>query len=383
MNKVLFVADRLAPRLGMERALTDLLLASAWPFEVELIVLSGPLNGLDESVLCVALNQPPGISGRLRSIPTLSKQLRAAGTESPIVAVGIWSFICCAIASIFFRSNLILWEHTLLPWRLRNEPKVLIAAVLLRILAFKCSLVVAVSEASMRITQRLVWPACKAMVVQNPIIETTGACNESVPTTDSVESDVLDTSTQTTLVGAGTLNRRKNWSLAISAMEHLPENYVLRILGEGPSRSILEKLIIEKGLAHRICLLGYSDNVDSELSSAELLVHPSKAETFGYVLFEAAEHGLPVVALDRPVMNEEIPIVVPGVLAVADTPEAYADAVLLAMKIPSSEIQKSAGYRQELFSTEAILGRWSEVLCKHTHEPRYKTAGHRDPEMGL
>ena len=48
---------------------------------------------------------------------------------------------------------------------------------------------------------------------------------------------------------------------------------------------------------------------------ADILVHTSLGETFGFVYFEAADAALPVVSLDHRVARAFIPALVPGTLS--------------------------------------------------------------------
>jgi glycosyltransferase involved in cell wall biosynthesis len=52
----------------------------------------------------------------------------------------------------------------------------------------------------------------------------------------------------------------------------------------------------------------------AQYRGADILVHPSVGETFGYVYFEAADAGLPVVSLGHRVAHDFIPTLVPGLL---------------------------------------------------------------------
>jgi glycosyltransferase involved in cell wall biosynthesis len=73
---------------------------------------------------------------------------------------------------------------------------------------------------------------------------------------------------------------------------------VLKIGGDGPERSRLEHLARTLGVYNRVDFLGSLTRagVVREISSADVLVHPSSYETFGVVLIEALALGKPVVA---------------------------------------------------------------------------------------
>lgn len=70
----------------------------------------------------------------------------------------------------------------------------------------------------------------------------------------------------------------------------------LRIVGEGPERPALEKLIVQLGLQRVIDLSGASDAILLELGGFDLFVLSSKAEGIPMTVLEACACELPVVA---------------------------------------------------------------------------------------
>jgi glycosyltransferase involved in cell wall biosynthesis len=72
----------------------------------------------------------------------------------------------------------------------------------------------------------------------------------------------------------------------------------LKLAGDGPLRSSLERLARRLNLGDRIEFLGYlnREQVAGELQQSDCLVLPSEVETFGVVLVEAMAAGRPVIA---------------------------------------------------------------------------------------
>lgn len=103
----------------------------------------------------------------------------------------------------------------------------------------------------------------------------------------------------------------------------------LSIGGEGKERSRLESLARELDLGDRVSFLGHLDRaqVRSLLASSDAFVFPSRHETFGIALAEAAAAGLPVVATDcggpSSIVTERN-----GLLVAVDDVEALAKAML-------------------------------------------------------
>ena len=116
------------------------------------------------------------------------------------------------------------------------------------------------------------------------------------------------------LISVGSLSSKKNFTTTISAIALLRdevESYT--IIGEGPERPLLEKLIQEKKLENKVKLIGWSDEIEAHLHAADIQLIPSLWEGFGLVAVEGMSTGLPVVASNvdglREVIDESNPSV--------------------------------------------------------------------------
>ncbi len=87
------------------------------------------------------------------------------------------------------------------------------------------------------------------------------------------------------LCGVGRLVTPKGFDRLLEISHKINANIL--ILGEGPQRTHLEKIIAEKNIAHKCVLLGYKDNVTQVLQSVDGCVITSRAEGFSYVALEA------------------------------------------------------------------------------------------------
>ncbi len=80
-----------------------------------------------------------------------------------------------------------------------------------------------------------------------------------------------------------------------SVSEGIPEAR-LEIVGDGPLRAELESLVNSLGLATRVSFTGFLENPYAVMKRADVVVVPSRWETFGNVIGEAMILGKPVVA---------------------------------------------------------------------------------------
>ena len=101
------------------------------------------------------------------------------------------------------------------------------------------------------------------------------------------------------LVFAAELSRRKNQKMLIEAAGLLKDRIpglLLLLPGEGPARAEYGRLIEKYGLEKTVRLLGYRDDMDSLLQSADIAVSSALQEGLPVNVVEALCVSLPVVA---------------------------------------------------------------------------------------
>jgi glycosyltransferase involved in cell wall biosynthesis len=99
------------------------------------------------------------------------------------------------------------------------------------------------------------------------------------------------------LLYAGRLAPEKNLVLLGEVLEALPD-VQLALVGDGPARPELERLLAAHVAAGRVQFAGFlrGEELARAFASADLFVMPSRTETLGFVVLEAMASGLPVVA---------------------------------------------------------------------------------------
>jgi len=107
------------------------------------------------------------------------------------------------------------------------------------------------------------------------------------------------------VIFVGRLIKEKNVDLLVRAMGILSQenkNYQLLIIGEGPERETIVRLMCELSPGPRVRMIGFRDNHDeiiARMKSAKMCVLPSTREGFGIAALEALACGIPVITVDH------------------------------------------------------------------------------------
>ena len=103
------------------------------------------------------------------------------------------------------------------------------------------------------------------------------------------------------LGNVGRLCDAKNQSYLINIFEKflkIKPDSKLVLVGEGPDRDELVKLVEGKGLSERVIFTGNTTDVAGYLMAMDVFVFPSVHEAFGFAVVEAQASGVPVLASD-------------------------------------------------------------------------------------
>jgi len=100
------------------------------------------------------------------------------------------------------------------------------------------------------------------------------------------------------VVAAGRLYPAKGFDVLLRAQARAKHKPVVTLIGDGPERESLEQLARSLGLNGEIRFSGKQDHdqVLRAMAAADLIVIPSRCESFGIVALEAMALGKPVVA---------------------------------------------------------------------------------------
>ena len=119
-------------------------------------------------------------------------------------------------------------------------------------------------------------------------------------------SQIAPSNRESDVIFAGRLVEQKNVDLLIKSIKRIKEeipDISCMIIGDGPERSNLERLIHELNLEDNILMAGFKkehEQVFSYMKSSKVFVSPSTREGFGIASLEANACGLPVITINHP-----------------------------------------------------------------------------------
>jgi glycosyltransferase involved in cell wall biosynthesis len=155
----------------------------------------------------------------------------------------------------------------------------------------------------------LAWRRARLILVQNPETRrwlppparSRTAIFPNAIVTDVTRRPPRDSQRPYTALFVGRLVAWKGADLAVRAIASLAD-WRLVIMGDGPDRAHLERLVAELGLRDRVKITGArprDEVLDTMRDEADLFLFPSLHDEAGLAVAEAMATGLPVVCLDR------------------------------------------------------------------------------------
>jgi glycosyltransferase involved in cell wall biosynthesis len=167
------------------------------------------------------------------------------------------------------------------------------------------------------------------------------------------------------IITVGNLHAHKDQGTLIRAFEQVAKEMPshLVIIGEGPRRKELERMVEAADLTDRVWFMGFQKNPFKYLARSTVFVSPSEAEGFDISQVEAMACGLPVVVTDAPrfmaVQDGHT-----GVLVPPKDPTALAGTLLRLIR--SSELSSTLGANAKKaaleYSSAAIARRYEELI---------------------
>ncbi|NMC19642.1 MAG: glycosyltransferase [Thermogutta sp.] len=165
-----------------------------------------------------------------------------------------------------------------------------------------CDVVICASAAAIRVCQNAGLPPERLQLVHDGVsLERIKQANplRGLPALRGLLPRAADSPNAVYLITVGKLTPSKGHSFLIEAFRSVAAeraNAFLVIVGDGELRESLAARITDAGLADRVALAGFREDVPDLLAAADLFVFPSLAEGLGSSVIDAMLLGLPVVA---------------------------------------------------------------------------------------
>lgn len=169
-------------------------------------------------------------------------------------------------------------------------------------------------------------------------------------------------------ISLGRLHKKKGFDLLIDVAAKIPEAYIW-IAGEGEERPQLEQRIEELQLRDRVKLLGWRNDREALLKTADYCVFPSRYEPFGIVTVEAWATKTPLIACNAIGPKEHIAHEKDGLLVEIDDHEGLRSAMQRFIDEPDfAQKLAVAGYEtyQNGFTEKAAVEAYKDFYTKIT-----------------
>jgi L-malate glycosyltransferase len=141
----------------------------------------------------------------------------------------------------------------------------------------------------------------------------------------------------------------------------------LLLIGDGPDRSLAERIAREDGFADKTTFLGNVSAIETILPAARLMLLPSDAESFGLAALEAMACGVPVVGTAAGGLPEVVEDGVQGFLRPVGDVEGMANAALKILEddaVWQRFSQASRARAETEFPTDGLVARYRALYEK-------------------
>ena len=193
-------------------------------------------------------------------------------------------------------------------------------------------------------------PDCLVQVIPNGL---TDADFQIVEPSDSA-ADVLFVGELRQLKGVDTL-------IDAAAIMLADQPVKIQIIGDGPDRDTFEELSSQHGLDHNITFAGAKPAREA-FAMARCIVVPSRAESFPYIVLEAAAAGLPMIATNVGGIPE-ITTDTSTRLIEPDSPEQLAEELRQLLANPASAAERAMELRTAVQSRFTVTRMANDVLA--------------------
>lgn len=194
------------------------------------------------------------------------------------------------------------------------------------------------------------------------------------PTPEAIEKAKLDlgfSENKLDIICVARYSKAKGQNYLLLALNELVKtipNISLTLMGPGDSEWLVE-LVGELGLRQYVRILPSRDDVPACIAAADMIIHPSLADSFSQLLIEAQAVGGLLIASDIAAAREQIIEGETGVIVTPRDAGAIAEAVRLLFNNPElamSMRQNGPGHVREKFTWQRMVSEEISCLTKYT-----------------
>lgn len=167
-------------------------------------------------------------------------------------------------------------------------------------------------------------------------------------------------------IACGRFVEAKGFDLLVESFKEFSKKdleWALVLVGDGPLKEDIEKLIKKYNLEDRIFLTGYVEDIKKVLEESSIYLLSSRWEGFPMCVTEAYEIGLPVICFDIPAMipltkNKE------SIIVNRFDTVAFSEAMYILANSPAlrKEMALNAKIMAESLSVENITQKWEDLF---------------------
>lgn len=218
---------------------------------------------------------------------------------------------------------------------------------------------------------------CISQKVETHLRDFIGSCKANIQTIDNgVDTSLYCPNNYTKgksaknthifkLVQVAGFREQKDQDTVIKALNFLPEDVHLYLVGDGFRKDILLQLISQLNLKHRVHLMGIRSDIPEILHSMDVVVMSSHWEGFGLAAVEGMAAGKPVIATDVDGLREVVKGA--GLTFELGNSKELAD-LILQLKSDNkfySQIASRCYERSKQFDISNMAAKYLEVYSRH------------------
>lgn len=191
------------------------------------------------------------------------------------------------------------------------------------------------------------------------------------------EAEVLKDPKEIKLVSVGTLNAQKGMQYLIQAMPKVLKEFPdvnLEIVGSGPYKNHLEKLVKKLKLNKNVKFAGFLPDIPKHLAKFDIYIQPSLSESFGLAIVQAMGVGMPVVATETGGIPEVVTMGKTGILVPPQSPKSLSEAILELIRDPKMARKMGETGRKDArlkFSLDDMITELEQVYEEMASQPSF------------